>query len=86
MVSKGRVRLSEIFAMLKDCAPDAVPKEGQHKWRVFRQGRVAFLPTGEHGKRDLRAEIQFPYVKKLVSALGVDPECAGRYFPRLAAS
>lgn len=76
MVTKGRVLLADIFAMLKECAPGFHYREAKHKIRVTWNGRLyPGLPKGEHGKRPLRAEIQKGQVKDLVRFFGIE-DCA----------
>jgi hypothetical protein len=76
MTSKGRIVLRDILAMLEKCAPGHTMHETDHFIRVTWRDRVhPRLPTGEHGKRQGRAEIQIPHVRKLARTLGI-VECA----------
>ncbi len=78
MSTHGRVRLNEIFEMLRKCAPDFQSRETDHYFRITYNGRLfPDLPRGEHGRRDGRAEIQRGVVKKMVRFLGIE-ECAKR--------
>ncbi len=73
MGTKGRIRLSDVFDMLKKCAPGHEVFEGPHHYRIKWQGRTyTSLPTGQHGKRDGRAEIEKGHVKHLARFLGIE--------------
>jgi hypothetical protein len=83
LATAGRVRLSDIFEMLKKCAPGHTFLETDHHFRISYKGEVfPSLPNGEHGKRSMRAEIQKGVVKKMVRVLGIR-DCAAQELPIL---
>lgn len=62
--------------MLRKCAPTFKYQETDHYFRISFNGKVfPSLPNGEHGKRDMRAEIQKGKVKQLVRVLEIE-DCA----------
>lgn len=66
MATKGRVVLRDIWNMLDECLPGWTKREVKHKIRVTHGGRTyPSLPTGEHGRRPGRAEIQKKQVRDL---------------------
>ena len=76
MGTKGRIRLDDIFEMLKKCAPGHEIQQGPHHYRVKWKGLIyATLPKGEHGKREGRAEIEVGQVRHLVRFLSIQ-DCA----------
>ena len=81
MTSSGQVRLSVIKEMLRHCADGALWELKLHKIWVTYKGKTFYLPKGEHGKTD--AEIERPYVKKLVRFLEIDKDCALSQIPGL---
>lgn len=83
MASTGRVLLRAVFDMLNECAPGHQITQTDHYIRVRWSGKVyPSLPRGEHGKREARAEIQIPHVRKMVRILGIQ-DCAHRFLEAL---
>ncbi len=63
--------------MLKECAPDFVWVEKDHRIHVGYRGKwYRELPRGAHNNK---GEVQRPYVRKLASQLDILP-CAKRWF------
>lgn len=82
MASKGFVRLNAIWKMLSHCAPGHERTLKTHHWWVRWNGRTfRTLPKGPG--RYTNAEVRLQYVGKLVAVLGIDIDCAARFFPQL---
>lgn len=82
MSTSGCVSLGDVFAMLKHCLPGWTQEnglaEGRHNYRIIYGGRTyPGFPTGGHGKRAGRGEVQKGHVKGLVQFFGI-VECAAR--------
>lgn len=70
--------------MLDQCARGYTYTERDHNICIRYAGRTfPSLPTGEHGKRPGRAEIQVGHVKQMARQLGI-LDCAKRTLPILA--
>lgn len=79
----GVVRLNHIWRMLSECAPEATRRATAHHYHVSYNGRTfRTLPLGKHGNRR-NPEIEWGYVRQLVTHLQLDWQCAQRYFPSL---
>lgn len=79
----GTVLLRDVFDLLDSCAPGYSVQEKDHRIRVhYRQKKVYRLPTGAHGKRERRAEIEVGYVVDMVLLFGIR-DCAERTMPAL---
>lgn len=80
MATKGCVALSDIFSMLKECLSGWTKEngltEGRHNYQVHHDGKTFWrLPSGQHGKRAGRGEVQKGHVKALVEHFGI-ADCA----------
>lgn len=76
------VRLDDVWAMLRACAPGCRPKETDHHWAVTYQGKTyRRLPLGSHGRRH-NPEIEAGHVRQMVRFLGIE-DCARRRLPDL---
>lgn len=79
----GLVRLNQIWAMLDQCAPGATRRATAHRYHVtYNQRTFRTLPLGEHGSRR-NPEIEWGYVRQLVTHLLIDWDCAKDHFPQL---
>lgn len=67
-------RLKDVWAMLKECAPGYTRKEGRHNWSVYYQGEWAMIPTGKHGKKPGRAEVEKSHIVGLLRKFEIE-EC-----------
>jgi hypothetical protein len=75
--------MKDILHVLATCAPGAVIQPTDHRVRVSWQGKVYYgLPTGPHGKKAGREEIEVGYVVHLVCHLGI-AACAAEELPAL---
>ena len=84
MSSFGMVPLKEIFSMLKKCAPGHTVEKHKHYFWVSYKGAVyRSLPTGKHGKRKGRADIEVGHVRKMIRHLEIDLKCAKKHLPIL---
>lgn len=80
MSSFGRAQLSDIWRMLDACAPGHRVKERGHNFCVYyKDAAYPSLPTGEHGKKAGRAEIEVGKIRQMIRQLGIDLECAKQY-------
>jgi len=77
----GRVPLSDIWAMLDECAPGFTKNERMHNWCIY-YGALTYpsLPKGEHGKKN--PEIELGHLKRLARHFGI-LDCARRCIPAL---
>jgi hypothetical protein len=79
----GAVLLTDLVSMLKVCAPGVVFLEADHRIRVLWRGKTYYnLPTGAHGKKPGRADIEVGYVVHIVKLFGIET-CAAEQLPAL---
>ena len=80
MTSFGLVPFERVRDMLESCAPSHELILKKHRyWVRFGDRIYRGLPKGGHGKN----EVKIGTVRQMVRYLGVDVECARRYFPSL---
>jgi hypothetical protein len=79
----GQTTLSDVFALLDECAPGHTRNKGKrsHKWTIYYNGKTFWeLPKGDH---DSKEQVHLLKVAKMIRALEVNPECAVRKIPAL---
>lgn len=75
----ARIHLSDVFAMLEDCAPGHTRRERQHHhWVTFQGATYQGLPIGERGAN--RPTVYAGKVRAMVRLFGIG-ECANRHLP-----
>lgn len=77
------VALNDVWAMLKECAPNFTATKTTHHYSVrCNQRTYPTLPLGAHGARH-NPEIKRGHVRQMVRQLQLDPKCVNRFFPGL---
>ena len=72
------IALRIVWAMLADCAPDhAVEEKLHHYWVRYRGKTYRSLPLGRRGAP--RPIVQAFHIRKMVTHLAIDQDCADRY-------
>ena len=74
MTVPREVKKSAIFRMLKDCAPESTVRLGTHRYVAKYNGKACHFPKGS-------STLEVGHLKKIVSQLEIDLDCAGRHFP-----
>ena len=69
------VRLNVVTKMLKDCAPDTTTRVATHS-RIFEFNGKTCHPPKDNPLASF-------HVRKLVSQLEIDRECAKKHFPHI---
>jgi hypothetical protein len=72
--------LSDVFAMLDECARGYSADPKTHKIWIRFGGQTFHLPTGERGTR--RPEVYVGKVRSMVRLFGIKP-CADQFIPGL---
>ena len=72
------IALRIVWSMRAECAPGHAVEEKLHHYWVRYQGKTyRALPIGRRGAR--RPMVQAFHVRKMVTHLGIDRDCADRY-------
>ena len=68
------VKKKAIFKMMDDCAPGSTRRLGTHRYIAKYNGKAVHFPKGD-------TTLEVGHLKKIVSQLEIDRECARRHFP-----
>ena len=72
------IALRVVWAMLAECAPGHTVEEKLHHYWIRHEGKTyRSLPIGRRGAR--RPMVQAFHVRKMVTHLAIDRDCADRY-------
>ncbi len=73
------VQLSNVWAMLNECAPGYTRVEKEHHWWVFYNGKTfQNLSVGKRGSN--RPEVYIAKIRSMVRLFGIKA-CAARFIP-----
>ena len=77
-----KVAFGDIWKMMKSCAAGYEKRMNQSndRWVIEFEGKTAWLPAGQHGRRSNRTEIHWTHVKNAIGAFGLSPDCVRTIF------
>ena len=76
MTAPREIKKALVFKMMDDCAPGSTRREGTRRYVARYEGKVHHFPRGDR-------TLEVGHVKKIVTQLEIDRDCAKKHFPNV---